>query len=275
MKKRLVLDAVMTVLIVAAMLNQLTGQFAHEIIGTVLVVAFVVHLVTGRKMLAAVRRQAGKESGFGHGRQLMAVFCLLCVALVLVIVSALIISRILMVAGSYLSDLDSGGGYVWSKIHVTSAYALAICVLFHLALHWSVVVGSLRQKAANGPRAGAAGKALAGVACVAGVALAVLCGTRLSYYAAAGASSSYEPSGGVTKQLEEAYSGGSTDATSNSSGEGTEGLGIYNAGDPRAKADGSKSPDVGAADESASSDESSDAGSDAQSFVDAVSSATQ
>lgn len=257
MKKRLILDALMCVFIVLALLNQLTGQFAHEVIGAVLIVAAIVHACLGAKTFKAIK---------GKSRGATALFYLLVVALVLLTLSALIISRILMVAGSYLSDLDSGGGYIWSKVHVVSAYAFAALVAFHIALHWATVLSALGRK---GPHTS---KLPMVVAFLVAALLAVLCARTLYLYATSSDSSGYQPSNGVTEQLEEAYS---SDEDSSTGESGAEGLGVYGAGDPRAKSDGSKSPDLGSPDDEASSADSSEESGDAQSFIDAVSSATQ
>lgn len=272
MKKRLVLDALMTVLIVLALLSQLTGQFAHEVIGAVLIVACIVHLCTGSKTLKAIKLKSKDEAGFGHYKQLVVVFYVLVVALVFLALSAVIISRVLMVAGSYLSDLDSGNGYIWSKIHVVSACAFAICVVFHLALHWGVILGALGKR---GPCGGQkTSRPAIVVATLIVICLAAFCVYTLVSYANSPGSSSYQPSNGTTRWLEDAYEQDGSD--SSSTGEsGPEGLGVYSAGDPRAKSDGSKASDLGSPDDEASSEESSEESSDSSSFIDAVSSATK
>lgn len=137
--KKLVIDAVMTVLLVAAMFIQVTGVVLHEIIGMLMFVLVVAHLVLERKWIAgSVKRvKAGVMRKARWAKSLVAV--LLLISMVAMAASSVVISTLLYRAGLDLSALNASG--LWTMVHVASAYVICGLVAIHLAMHWTLVVG--------------------------------------------------------------------------------------------------------------------------------------
>lgn len=179
MRGRLILDAALCVLLVFAMLRPVTGQVVHEIAGALLLVGIIAHVATSWGTASRTARHARETTRPQRAQGLLAVMVVLGVAGVALALSALVISRLLLGAGSHLSDLDAG--HLWTRVHIVSAYVLCIAVLAHLVLHWTKVFGTLRGNLAEAsfkpvPRV------LWYAFAIAGVALAVLGGSVLNGY---------------------------------------------------------------------------------------------
>lgn len=179
MKGRLVLDAALCALLVFAMLRPVTGQVVHEIAGALLLVGMIAHVATSWGTASRTARHARETTRPRRAQGLLAVMVVLGVAGVALAMSALVISRLLLGAGSHLTDLDAG--HLWTRVHIVSAYVLCVAVLAHLVLHWTKVFGTLRGNLAEAsfkpvPRV------LWYAFAIAGVALAVLGGSVLNGY---------------------------------------------------------------------------------------------
>ena len=197
MEGRLVLDAALCVLLVFAMLRPVTGQVVHEIAGALLLAGMIAHVATSWGVASRTARHARETTRPQRAQGLLAVMVVLGVAGVALALSALVISRLLLGAGSHLSDLDAG--HLWSRVHIVSAYVLCIAVLAHLVLHWTKVFGSLRGNLAEAsfkpvPRV------LWFAFAVAGVVLVVLGGSVLNGYEARQASLDAALGGQMTAQ---------------------------------------------------------------------------
>ena len=179
MRGRLVLDAALCALLVFVMLRPLTGQVTHEIAGALLLVGMIAHVATSWGAASRTARHARETTRPQRAQGLLAVMVVLGVAGVALALSALVISRLLLGAGSHLSDLDAG--QLWTRVHIVSAYVLCVALLAHLVLHWTKVFGALRGNLAEAsfkpvPRV------LWYAFAIAGVALAVLGGSVLNGY---------------------------------------------------------------------------------------------
>lgn len=146
MKGRLVFDAALCVLLVFAMLRPVTGQVVHEVVGALLLVGMIAHIATSWGAASRTARHARETTGSQRARGLLVVMVVLGVAGVALALSALVISRLLLGAGSHLSDLDAG--HLWSRVHIVSAYLLCIAVLAHFQL-WPAGVRAFRLSRAG------------------------------------------------------------------------------------------------------------------------------
>lgn len=142
MRKRLVLDGMLTALLVFEMLYQLTGNVLHEVAGIVFFAAIIVHLVLSRKWIAATVRAVGARKRMkGAAVARMAVNVLLALVMAVLLASSIAISNLLFGLGI---DLAGGAYGTWAMVHTACSYALCCLTVVHLALHWATMAAAFR-----------------------------------------------------------------------------------------------------------------------------------
>ena len=170
-RSRILLDAVMTVMIVLAMLIQFTGTVLHEIIGFLLLLLLIVHLLLSRAWIKAVAKKMRSGSLSGQLRARAVVAILLSAVLLLLAVSSVAISTILAGAGL---DWPFGSSGLWVPLHTIASYSLCILVVVHLAMHWSFIASAFGASIPYDPsRRQAIGITVKTVAAVGAIALGV------------------------------------------------------------------------------------------------------
>ena len=142
MRRRILFDVALTLVLLFEMLYQVTGNTAHEIVGALFFACIIAHLVFNRKWIGNVSSSIASGSLAKRNKMLLVVVVLLAIDVVLLAFSSLVISETLWNAGFDLTALNPGS--VWYPIHVGSSYALCILVLFHLSLHWMSVADVLK-----------------------------------------------------------------------------------------------------------------------------------
>ena len=136
MRLKLAADVGMTILLLALMAYQLTGNFVHEWAGAAMFLLFIAHHILNRRWFASL----------GKGRwsplrilQAAADFLLLASMLGLM-VSAVILSR-------YVFSIlpITGGAAMARRLHLLCSYWGFVLMSLHLGLHWGMVVGMVRK----------------------------------------------------------------------------------------------------------------------------------
>lgn len=171
MRKRLILDGVLGVLLIFEMFYSLTGNLLHEIVGILFFVTVGIHLWLTRqwtKTMGRFLKQRKTLNPMNIARMVIAVLLAIC-GLVL-LASSVMTSHLLGMTGL---DLAGRTYATWSFIHTLSAYGLCIVVLGHLAIHWVSVVKALRIPY-NPQRRQAINAAATGVVAIGAVALGVV-----------------------------------------------------------------------------------------------------
>lgn len=136
---RMALDGALTILLIASMLAQLTGVIAHEIIGVVFLLAVVAHIVNSFWWMKTVSRLVENAQVKGGQLALFVVAVLLGVAVALLAVSSVPISRLLYQVGLAPKVMSS----MWLAVHKVSAFLLCILAVVHLAMHWASILKHL------------------------------------------------------------------------------------------------------------------------------------
>lgn len=159
MKKQLIckimIDLAMTVLLLFLMARQITGDAAHEWLGTGMLVLWIAHHMLNRKWYghlfkgkytqraSRMTRLAGGQLRYTPMRMLQTVanFAVLLSALSLM-VSGIILSR------EVFAFLPISGGIAMARpLHVLSAFWGFAGMAFHLGLHWNMVLAMARNAA--------------------------------------------------------------------------------------------------------------------------------
>ena len=125
-KATFALDIAAAVLATVAVLPQITGIAAHEWLGLVALVAFLLHLAASLNALSSLL----KAARFGSA---------LAVA-VCVVSGVLISATVLPIFG-----LFAPGYFIWNPLHAASAKILLALVLVHVASHAGKLVALVKK----------------------------------------------------------------------------------------------------------------------------------
>ena len=138
-KFKICVDITMTAALYACMAYMLVGEEAHEWIGSGLALLFILHNALNRKWYAALLK--GRYTPL---RAFQAAVNLLCLAsMAAAAVSGAAMSR-------YLYDIPflSGGASLARTVHMLAAYWGYCFISLHLGLHWSMMLGMMKNAAA-------------------------------------------------------------------------------------------------------------------------------
>lgn len=211
---RMALDGALTILLIASMLAQLTGVIAHEIIGVVFLLAVIAHIVNSFWWMKTVARLVENAQVKGGQLALFVVAVLLGVAVAVLAVSSVPISRLLYQVGLAPKVMSS----MWLAVHKVSAFLLCILAVVHLAMHWASILKHLNIPFDPSKRK-AIGLGVKAVSCASIVALGVVGFNSLELFAGSGEDADGEGSReGSTSQP---ASGSQATSAGTSQGEGS------------------------------------------------------
>ena len=138
-KFKICVDITMTAALYACMAYMLVGEEAHEWIGSGLALLFVLHNALNRKWYAALL--TGRYTPLRAFQTAVNLLCLASMAAAAV--SGAAMSR-------YLYDIPflSGGASLARTVHMLAAYWGYCFISLHLGLHWSMMLGMMKNAAA-------------------------------------------------------------------------------------------------------------------------------
>lgn len=211
---RMALDGALTILLIASMLAQITGVIAHEIIGVVFLLAVVAHIVNSFWWMKTVAQLVENAQVKGGQLALFVVAVLLGVAVAVLAVSSVPISRLLYQVGLAPKVMSS----MWLAVHKASAFLLCILAVVHLAMHWAIILKHLNVPFDPSKRK-AIGLGVKAISCAGIVALGVVGFNSLELFAGSGEDADGEGSReGSTSQP---ASGSQASSASTPQGEGS------------------------------------------------------
>ena len=220
---RMALDGALTLLLIASMFAQLTGVIAHEIIGVVFLLAVVAHVVNSFWWMKTVAGLVESAQVKGGQLALFVVAVLLGIAVAVLAVSSVPISRLLYQVGLAPKVMSS----MWLAVHKASAFMLCILAVVHLAMHWASILKHLNVPFDPSKRK-AIGLGVKAISCAGIVALGVVGFNSLELFAELGenadgegsreGSTSQPASGSQASSASTSQSGGSTSAAGASEG---------------------------------------------------------
>lgn len=137
-KFKICVDVTMTAALYACMAYMLVGEEAHEWIGSGLALLFVMHNALNRKWYAALL--TGRYTPLRAFQTAVNLLCLASMAAAAV--SGAAMSR-------YLYDIPflSGGASLARTVHMLAAYWGYCFISLHLGLHWSMMLGMMKNAA--------------------------------------------------------------------------------------------------------------------------------
>ena len=138
-KFKICVDITMTAALYACMAYMLVGEEAHEWIGSGLALLFVLHNALNRKWYAALL--TGRYTPLRAFQTAVNLLCLASMAAAAL--SGAAMSR-------YIYDIPflSGGASLARTVHMLAAYWGYCFISLHLGLHWSMMLGMMKNAAA-------------------------------------------------------------------------------------------------------------------------------
>ena len=135
---KIVVDMIMTVLLLFLMARQITGDAAHEWLGTGMFVLWIAHHILNRNWYSNIFK--GKYTA---GRILQIVTNIVVSLCMLgLMVSGIILSRKVF---AFLPI--SGGTALARRLHILSSFWGFVMMALHLGLHWNMIIGMVRKAA--------------------------------------------------------------------------------------------------------------------------------
>ena len=133
-------DIAMTVALLLLMAYQLIGDEAHEWIGIIMFVLFVLHHILNMAWSRNVLK--GKYNARRMVQTLLVVLILLCMCGSMV--SGIILSRYVF------APLNIQAGMSWARsVHMLCAYWGFVFMSIHLGLHWNMIIAMARKAVAR------------------------------------------------------------------------------------------------------------------------------
>lgn len=129
-KLKIIVDILMTIIFVMLMCNQLTGVFAHEILGVSVIVLFILHQILNRNFYKSLFK--------GKYNKLRIAF--LIINILLLIMMIIMIFSSLMVSEHLFRGLHFGSNYLGRVLHIISAYSIYMLIGLHLGLHYNTLI---------------------------------------------------------------------------------------------------------------------------------------
>ena len=180
MRRRIIFDLLLTVLLLFEVLHQITGNMLHEVVGAAFFVCIIVHLAFASRWIKGAAGSLKEGELAKRQKKLAIIAILLAIDVLVLLASSIIISETLWGWGVNLTALNPGN--IFYPIHTVAAYALCILVLGHLSMHWITVAETL-SVSYDPSRREAITSALNGVVMIGGIALGVIGFTRAGFQA--------------------------------------------------------------------------------------------
>jgi hypothetical protein len=136
------LDVLLLLLFLLIQSPRITGVAAHEIIGIAIAVPLLLHmLLSWHWIISKAKRLFAK--GSLRTRINYAINVGLFLAMVLVIVSGIMVSRVVLPWAGMPTIYDGD----WFELHDSTSNVLFVAVGLHLAMNWGWVLAALRRRA--------------------------------------------------------------------------------------------------------------------------------
>jgi hypothetical protein len=136
------LDVLLLLLFLLIQSPRITGVAAHEIIGIAIAVPLLLHMLLSWHWIISKAKRLF-ANGSLRTRINYAINVGLFLAMVLVIVSGIMVSRVVLPWAGMPTIYDGD----WFELHDSTSNVLFVAVGLHLAMNWGWVLAALRRRA--------------------------------------------------------------------------------------------------------------------------------
>ena len=128
-KVKMLVDTAMTIVFIMLMCNQITGIFAHEILGISVIVLFIIHQILNINYYKNILKVKYNKLRIAY----LIIDILLLIMMLVMILSATFISRYTL---KFLNLSDDSLG---RELHILSAYSIYMLIGLHIGLHYNSI----------------------------------------------------------------------------------------------------------------------------------------
>lgn len=129
-KLKIVIDILMTIVFVLLMCNQITGVFAHEILGISVIILFVIHQILNINYYKQLFKGKYNKLRIAY----LIINSLLLIMMIVMIISAILISR------HTFRFLNLSNDSLGRELHIISTYLIYMLIGLHIGLHYNSIV---------------------------------------------------------------------------------------------------------------------------------------
>lgn len=129
-KVKMLVDIAMAVVFIMLMCNQITGIFAHEILGISVIVLFIIHQILNINYYKNILKGKYNKLRIAY----LIIDILLLIMMIVMILSATFISRYT------LKFLNLSNDSLGRELHILSAYSIYMLIGLHIGLHYNSIV---------------------------------------------------------------------------------------------------------------------------------------
>ena len=129
-KVKMLVDIAMAVVFIMLMCNQITGIFAHEILGISVIILFIIHQILNINYYKNILKGKYNKLRIAY----LIIDILLLIMMIVMILSATFISRYT------LKFLNLSNDSLGRELHILSAYSIYMLIGLHIGLHYNSIV---------------------------------------------------------------------------------------------------------------------------------------
>ena len=138
MKKKLIIDLIMFILMIILMFYNLTGGLYHEILGIILFIIYIIHIALNYKAIKKMGVNIMKGESLPFKITLGFILdILLFICLIILMITGIIISK-------YIFNINGIG--FWIQLHDLAAYIMFGTIIVHVLLHLKMISKYLSNK---------------------------------------------------------------------------------------------------------------------------------
>lgn len=139
MKKKIILDIIMSAIIVLLMKTIFTGMLFHELLGLFVFILFLLHKFLNFNWIKGVTQKIFTDKITKKTKVMFGIDVLLFVLVTFTVVSGILISQ------NIFKIFQTKNLLFWSTWHHFSAYSAFVLISIHIGMHWQSVINMTKK----------------------------------------------------------------------------------------------------------------------------------
>ena len=140
MKKKIILDIIMTAIFLCLLNTNFTGVALHEILGIAVFFLFLLHKIFNFKWIKSITANLFKKSLKAKPKIMYLIDVILLILVTLNVATGILIST------TVLTGISANNILLTSNLHHILAYSLLAVLIVHIALHLAVIRNAMKLK---------------------------------------------------------------------------------------------------------------------------------